>query len=59
MIFAFRVNDFSKFIGFMPFYKTKKGIIYMFVWHNELKLWQNIICNFGLARIIENDKNNN
>lgn len=54
MIFDFQVKDFEKFKGFMPIMRTKKGIFYMFVWHPELRLWQNLLCNSGIARVIEN-----
>lgn len=49
----FEVKDIGKFIGIMPFYKTATSALYIFVWHPELRWYQNIICNFGIGMIIE------
>ncbi len=50
---SFEVVDIEKLTGIMLFLKTATEVLYIFVWHPELKWYQNLLCNFGFARIIE------
>lgn len=49
---TYNVKDIGRLKAVMPFFESKNSILYVAVWHPELTLLQNLLCNSGFGRIV-------
>ena len=48
---TYRVNDTKNRKIYLKIFENKKTILGLFIWHNELSFFQNIMINTGIFRV--------